>query len=270
MNKYSILALLPILFQMSLYADVVVCPDLDMLIKNELQAAQIVMNKPIKLELQAVLDALILFAGKSKNNRTVGIESILLIQKSVNQCKSQQYTTWSSFTSLFGFHPELVTREIQPALKAIDSSLKSLNVSQSEISTASKVIGTVTVGLALTGVVIGGAVWWATKEKDNATNATKDNYYYPQDSNLGKELCALDNGNEEGYNDAQLEYLYKIFGLKYNKREDQNNALSERYKQLKNDNQDKYNLLLMFQNAYNAIVYGFAIPGAFKENGKCA
>ena len=161
-NKYVILALLPIIFHINIYADTVICPDLDMLIKNELQAAQIVMNKPVKLELQPVLDALVLFAGKSKNNRTIGIESILLIQKSVNQCKSQQYTTWSSFTSLFGFHPELVTREIQPALKAIDSSLKILNVSQGEISTASKVIGTVAVGLALTGVVIGGAVWWAT------------------------------------------------------------------------------------------------------------
>ena len=186
MNKYSVLMLLPILFQINIYADAVVCPDLDMLIKNELQAAQIVMNKPIKLELQAVLDALILFAGKSKNNRTVGIESILLIQKSVNQCKSQQYTTWSSFTSLFGFHPELVTREIQPALKAIDSSLKSLNVSQSEISTASKVIGTVTVGLALTGVVIGGAVWWANQSRksplsSDSPDSESNNSDYEQD-----------------------------------------------------------------------------------------
>ena len=175
MNKYSVLMLLPILFQINIYADAVVCPDLDMLIKNELQAAQIVMNKPVKLELQSVLDALVAFARKSKNNRSVGIECILLIQKAIQKCKSQQYTSWNNFTRLLGYHPELVTKEIQPALTYINNILiNKIKASSAELEKAKNNLATIRVGIGSAILLASGitalAYWHRTQENENAVS----------------------------------------------------------------------------------------------------
>lgn len=129
--------------------------DLDMIITNELKAAQKVMNTNTKLSLKIILHALVLFGKKTTQNRILAIESIVRIQKALQVCKAEQYNpSWYDVCAFFNSKPEIVRRLIDPALAEVDKALASLKVDHVELGEALKKAGVVAIGVALVSAYI--------------------------------------------------------------------------------------------------------------------
>ena len=139
-NKYIILAVLPILFQGNLYSKDKYA-DLDAIIINELRSAQKAMDSSAKLELEPILHSLVSFARKTDNNRQVAIDKILGIQKVLQVCKSEKYkTNWELICSYFSSNPEIVIKQIDPALAKVHKALADLKVTTFEYRYALRAI----------------------------------------------------------------------------------------------------------------------------------
>ena len=122
MNKYMILAIVPILFQSALYS-----ADLNTILKSELQNAQQIMKSSTKTELDHILRALVLYGKQSEAYCVKAINVIKDIKNALLQYRSEQYTdNWMQFCKFFNVHPEKVSKDIDPALIKVNNALKQL------------------------------------------------------------------------------------------------------------------------------------------------
>ena len=152
MKKHMIMALLPLLFQSALYG-----ADLNAMIKTELENARRVTNiRMIKLELDPVLHALVAHGKKSDANSVKAVNAIKDIKNALLQYRSEQYTAnWYDITAYFKSNPEIVSKEIDPAITKVNNALQELqkNASIYNYANAAKLIGVVAAIGATVGVV---------------------------------------------------------------------------------------------------------------------
>jgi len=148
MKKYIMMAIVPFICINTVLAKDRFS-DLDAIIASELRAAQKTINKNLKLELKPILHELVLWGNKNET-RTIAIGLIVRIQKALRICKSEQYNpAWYDVCGLFSSKPEMVTKQIEPALKEVDKALQSLKVNQFEMRAAFKAVGLAVVGIAI-------------------------------------------------------------------------------------------------------------------------
>ncbi len=128
-NKIPTWALAAMLFNSAPHSEVdSQYKDLNPKLINEFQSAQTTMNSSTPLQLKSILNDLVTF-GKIQGNRAKAISAIFKINDSVKKIEDQQYvTTLDRMYYLIGIYPDLVKKEIKPALAAIDEALKKLDV----------------------------------------------------------------------------------------------------------------------------------------------
>ena len=122
-KNYILLAVLPILFQGTLY-----CADtyenIDQVIMPQLQAVRAIMRNNVNLELDAVLPALLIYAQKGNVEKAAAIIQTNVIKVALENYKAKQYPDywpqWMCST------PEIVKNQINPALNKVDKVLAAL------------------------------------------------------------------------------------------------------------------------------------------------
>lgn len=131
MKKHILIALLPILFQANIYCENVQ-NNIDEIILPALKTARFVMkslNTPLILD--PILSELKIFAQKNKNAYILAISQIKNINDALQTYKSKQYSsTWSRW---FGLTPEIVTKQINPAIQKVKNAHKSILEINNEI-----------------------------------------------------------------------------------------------------------------------------------------
>ena len=166
MKKYMIVALLPILFQSALYG-----ADLNNMIRTELENARGLVNRNTVLELDPVLHALVHYAKKSDSNSVKAINKIKDIKNALLQYRSEQYTSnWYNICSYFKSNPEIVTNEIDPAIKKVNATLKTL---QSNASIYGYVKAAALVAFV---VLIGTAIYVKREDIKEVGNQLREDY----------------------------------------------------------------------------------------------
>ena len=117
MNKYMIVALLPMLFQGAVYG-----ADLNSVIKSELGNARNIMDDmKLPLELDPILKTLVSFSQRGKVEKSVAIGQIKSIKIALEKYRSQQDLSWISWFR--GATPQIVKNQIDPALVKVNKVL---------------------------------------------------------------------------------------------------------------------------------------------------
>lgn len=241
MKKYIIIALLLGIFQSTIY-----CQDyINQILMPQLKSAQYLMKSSTSLELQAILDALISFAKKGEAQANAAIDRMKEIKIILQKYKSEQYkTTWDDISWFFGSNPKKVTEEIDPAIEKVNKALKALNANSSYLGY--KIAAAAALG------IIALIAWNRSQRIDAPKSAAPQETY----ASLFEQAKDADDGISEKYNDTQLYYLYKIFGLRKNA---SNNEVEQRYQQMLHENLTQDDLVIVKQ-AHDAIIYDYIIP----------
>ena len=166
MKKYMLIALLPFIFQSKIYGDA----NLNKAIQPSLISARKAINNiNVPLELDTILPALISFAKRGQDQSIEAISKIKVIGATLQQYKSDQYTTWSWY---FGPTPQIVIDHIDPAIAQVDNALKTLK--NNATNSGWLTIAAIAAGaLALVGIGVG-ISWYAKQQKQNDNPEYKD------------------------------------------------------------------------------------------------
>ena len=153
MNKYIVLALLPVLFQSTIECSNANA-DINHAIQQQLiSARKSIGNIKLTLDLDVILQALVSFAKRSDDQAVEAVHRMDDIRMALQQYRSDQYTAWATIQSWFNYHPEIVTQHIDPAIARVDAALSTLKTNSNSLGYK------VAAGLAVTAVAAATA-WW--------------------------------------------------------------------------------------------------------------
>lgn len=138
MKKYILLALLPCAMQHAAYgadedvstqdmdtiADINLNNQFNKVMMPYMMKAQKSMKSNVKLQFDDIIQGLVLFAGKARNNKIVAIAHLQEMQAALEKYRSLQYP--SKWAAWFGPDSLIVVEKIDPALNKIDYVLESL------------------------------------------------------------------------------------------------------------------------------------------------
>lgn len=163
MNKYMLMALLPIIFQNTIYCDNSHAEFHQEMMPYLIRARQAMRNVNVALELDPILNALNSYAAVGATEKNQAIAQLRSIKKSLENYEAKQYPT--TFSRWFGSTPQIVTEKIRPALQQVNNSLKKLNASSNNYGYA--IAGTAG-GVALAGA----AALYLSQQNNTPTQKT--------------------------------------------------------------------------------------------------